>query len=703
MPAIRALACCLLLFFAAGCSKPDSSQAVGHFFVATNGNDTWSGTLVEPAKDGRDGPFATVARALSAAQDWNTRLFARDRATISIRQGTYFLSEPLKIGPAHSGIRLSGYAGERPILSGGRAVTGWRWDALGGRKVMVTEVPEAMREETYFRQLWINGRRAIRARTPDRGFYPVLAVPDEHESVVQGHSSFGYMSSHLASWPTIGQAEVVVMNRWTESRLPVTHVDELERMVYCSKKSVFALMPGDLYYLEGNLEGLDQPGEWFLDRRTGRLYYLPLPGEEPETLNAVAPRLSQLLLVAGDSATARYVKDVSFKDLTFAHTEWYFPAGFEVQGQGLKFWPLPKKDVGGFAQAAAGVPAAFQAEGLLASTVSNCTFAHLGGYALQLGAGCRRNTVEGSEFYDLGAGGIRVGETTIPGTRAELAGYNQITDCHIHEAGRFFHSGVGIWVGQSPGNTISRNHIHDLFQIGVSVGWTWGYAPAIATNTTVAANHIHHIGMQTDGTQPILSDLAAVYTLGLQTGSLIANNYIHDVAAYRYGGSGIYFDEGTSYIRAVSNLVAHTSHGGFQQHYGVSNTIENNIFAFGRVTQIMRVRDEPHISFFFRTNIVYSDDGHLLTGFFTNNFYRMDYNLYFDARTNAAELDWHGSGTWEVWQQRGHDLHSLRVNPLFVAPESNNFSLRPESPAFKLGFRPIDLRAIGPKPNRESR
>src|SRR5262249_15505354 len=157
-------------------------------------------------------------------------------------------------------------------------------------------------------------------------------------------------------------------------------------------------------------------------------------------------------------------------------------------------------------------------------------------------------------------------------------------------------------------------------------------------------------------------------------------------------GWGIYFDEGSSGILAESNVVHHTTHGGFHQHYGEANMVRNNIFAFGRDQQIQRSRVEPHLSFTFQTNIVYFYSGILLANEWAENNFSMDYNCYFDARPDAKPESVHfGKATLEEWRARGHDAHSIIADPLFVNPARNEFHLKPGSPALKLGFHPINL------------
>jgi hypothetical protein len=172
------------------------------------------------------------------------------------------------------------------------------------------------------------------------------------------------------------------------------------------------------------------------------------------------------------------------------------------------------------------------------------------------------------------------------------------------------------------------------------------------------------------------------------------NNLWHDIAASRYGGWGIYFDEGSSGILATSNVVYRTTHGGFHQHYGETNMVWNNIFAFGRDAQIQRSRAEPHISFRFETNLVYFDSGALLAGDWSGTNFQTDWNIYFDARPDAKAVTF-GTDSLEKWRARGDDKNSTLEDPLFVSPNGNDFKLKPASPALRFGFQPIDLSSVG--------
>jgi hypothetical protein len=697
----------LSLALLAGCEHEDRAALVTPnggsrtkvFFVATNGNDRWSGTLAAPNRNKSDGPFGTIPRALQASRDFRSRdSVSTQPLAIYVRSGCYFLNTPLILKPEDSGLRIAAYGNEKPIISGGRQIRGWKEITLDDKKLWIADIPEAREGQWFFHELWVNGSRATRARHPNKGYLRIADLPDATPEWTQGHTRFRFHEGDLKAGPSITNAEVVAMTRWVESRLPILSVDEKERIVSFGRKSVFQLAPDDLYYVEHALEFLDEPGEWYLDRSAGTLYYMARPGEQMAQIEAIAPVLSQVVRLEGRPEAGQFVEGVTLQGLTFAHVEWNFPPGF----QGGKGWPLkPSTEVekGGFAQAAVGVPGAIWGEGVHGGSIENCVCSHVGTYGIELTRGCVSNRIAHCDFSDLGAGGLKIGEAVLRDKTEEQTRATEITDCEIHDGGKLFASAVGIWIGQSPDNRITHNHIHDFFYTGISIGWTWGYGRTLSTNNLVAFNHVHHIGIKSDGDGPILSDMAGIYTLGMQPGTKILNNVWHDMAAIRYGGWGIYFDEGSSSILAASNLVYRTTHGGFHQHYGATNVLRNNIFAFGRDQQIQRTRPEPHASFSFETNIVYFDHGTLLGSDWSGDKYQMDSNVYFDARPNTPPDSMRFAGaTLEQWRERGHDLHSIIADPKLRAPDKDDFKLLPDSPALKLGFQPIDVRAVGIRP-----
>jgi parallel beta-helix repeat protein len=386
---------------------------------------------------------------------------------------------------------------------------------------------------------------------------------------------------------------------------------------------------------------------------------------------AIVPRLDKLLIFEGEPGKQRFVEHVQFRGLTFSDSN----------------WELPAKDAGD-AQAASIIPGAITAVGARHCMLDRCIFCNLGSYAIELREGCQESRIVGNEIRNCAAGGIRLTGGAANSAAELRTGKNTITDNHIHHCGEIFHSSVGILSMHSAGNTIAHNHIHHLFYTGISVGWVWGYGPSVSRDNRVEFNHIHDIG------QGLLSDMGGVYLLGVSPGTVVRNNLIHDVDSWSYGGWGIYTDEGSTGIVIENNVVYRTKSGGFHQHYGKDNVVRNNIFALAKTEQAARSRKEPHRSFTFERNIIYYREGALLGKNWDGDGFTIDYNTYFNAAGKPITFP---GGDFASWQKRGHDRQSIVADPRFVAPERGDFSLRPDSPAPKLGFVAIDVSKVGPR------
>jgi parallel beta-helix repeat protein len=662
----------------------ESSGNVTLFYVSPNGDDHWSGRIPNPNPSKTDGPFSTIERARDAVRELKRKRGLEKPVTIFIRGGHYFLKKPLILTVEDSGtdsspITYSAYPGESPVISGGRSITGWKREEVDGKEMWTVEIEEAKEHGWFFRELWIDGQRRFRARHPNEGYLLIADLPDvtERTTLEEGQERFVFGDGDLRAWAGASDAEIVVMNRWVESHLPIVSVEEKSRIVTFGKRSVFRLETGDPYYVENALEMLDEPGEWYLDGASGKLYYLPMPNEDLERAEVIGPFLPQLLRLEGEPEKGKFVEHVAFIGLTFAHTEWSLPP-----------------DASGFLQASVGVPASIYCEGIRYCSFEGCTISHIGTYAIELSRGCHENTISRCTLFDLGAGGLKIGEQTIRREELEQTKGNLVSDCFIYNGGLIFHSAVGIWIGQSYGNLIAHNDIHDFYYTGISVGWTWGYGRSLAKDNVIEFNNIHHIGVRTDGRGPILSDIGGIYTLGIQPGTTIRFNVFHDIAGFRYGGWGIYLDEGSTNILVEGNIVYRTTHGGFHQHYGRENIIRNNIFALGRDAQIQRTRSEDHLSFRFERNIVYWSEGDLLVGNLDNLNFFFDRNLYWQEGGGEVKF---GKFSWDEWRGMGMDANSLIADPLFMDVGVGNFALNSSSCAFSLGFKPIDLDKVGPR------
>lgn len=309
-------------------------------------------------------------------------------------------------------------------------------------------------------------------------------------------------------------------------------------------------------------------------------------------------------------------------------------------------------------------------------------------------------------MYDLGAGGIKVGRRYITMKKispVDVSHHNQFIGNHIFDGGKFFPSSFGIRAIQSHDNLIAQNQIHDFYYTGIAVVGFWGFQPTPAYENTIEYNYVHHIGKLSNGEEPILSDLGGIYTLGIQPGTIIRGNKVHDIGAVHYGGRGIYLDEGSSYILVENNLVYHTSHNLFALHYGQENVVRNNIFAYGKELVIYRaLRDYQTAknrkytnSLRFECNIFCwdRDTTQLIGGVEQEPNYNVvfDYNLYWAGEETDITF---ASLSWQQWRDKKEDRNSLIADPLFVAPEQGNFRLQPNSPAMRLGFKPSAIPFI---------
>jgi hypothetical protein len=510
-------------------------------------------------------------------------------------------------------------------------------------------------------------------------------LPHSPKPDVKGDDRFEYHGDDIRSdWTNRADIEVMPFLIWAEARLPIAAIDAARREIRFAGATPTlapwaALDKGHRYLVENVREALSEPGQWYLDRPTGTLTYIPRPNQEPSRTIVIAPRLEQLVNLVG-SPTGRPVEHLQFEGLTFAHSNWTMPP------QGHAF---PQADVS--------LTAAISAVWARDIVFEHCAVEHTGAYAMEFGIGCQRNRIENCELVDLGAGGVKIGDAS-PATAQSVDRMPQdprtapsehiVRNCLIAHGGRLHPAAVGVWVGHSPHNTIDHNEIVDFYYTGVSVGWTWGYAPSNAHHNAITSNHIHSIG------QRVLSDMGGIYSLGVSPGTTISGNVIHDVQSFSYGGWGLYTDEGSSGIMLKDNLVYRTKTGSMHQHYGRENRFVNNIFALADEAQLIRTRTENHISFFLEHNIVYWDNASPLLGSnWNDNNFRLDYNVYWNQAHPAVKF---AGKTFEQWRKERHqDEHSLVADPLLVDPVHGDFHIRPDSPALRLGFQPFDYTKSG--------
>ncbi|MGI5868270.1 MAG: right-handed parallel beta-helix repeat-containing protein [Kiritimatiellia bacterium] len=669
--------------------------------------------LDDPKRSGSaDAPLASLSGALDRIRLLKRTASLDGPLTVWVHGGVYPLRETVVVTPEHSGpVTFKAVPGETPVFDGGIRIAGWRPCTFHGRTVWTAPLPAAAIALGPVNQLFVNQRRRKRACLPKSGFLRIASPEPPARELFAGSDRFNVPPGGFPESVAEPEAiEAVVTHKWIEETLPLESYDHRTRCFVSTRRSRFLMDPADTEYrLENVGEALSEPGEYFHSVREGRLYYVPEADEDMETAEAVVPGLGCLLRFDGAPERNAYVEWIRFEGLTFRHGGAGAPAigcvydfkdatapvrrNFAFRGD----WRAEDKPLGGAPQGAVHLPGTLFMHGARHCAFVECTVAHSGWYAIEIGAGCTGVVVDGNHLHDLGGGGLRIGGADAEEARQApslLTSLNRVANNHIHDCGAIHFSAIGVLVTHAFGNLIERNHIHDLFYSGISCGWNWGYGESVTRENRIGHNRIHDLG------KGVISDMGGIYLLGVQPGTRVYGNVIADVTCRYYGGWGVYTDEGSAHIVIERNVCRNCSSEGFHQHYGRENIVRHNIFAFNagcgvavtagrsRKTGYALPGENYAMNLVFFGNIVVQDGRpffrQVVDGAMEPEQFYSENNLFWDVSGASgvfAELGKDQPRDWDGWRALGHDRTSRFENPGFVDPSRGDFAFPPDSPA----------------------
>ncbi|MDB4919569.1 right-handed parallel beta-helix repeat-containing protein [Mucilaginibacter sp.] len=577
------------LFLICTLSVFGKNSYAAEIWVAPNGNDANAGT--------RDYPKLTIAAAIRQARELRRLKYAAVAGGIHIivKDGEYILDEPLFIRPEDSGTASSPTLIEnapnaRPVISGGAAVNNWKRAAIhisglpteAQGRVWEAHVPKVGGNTLLFRQLWINGKKAVRARESDtdEDMGRILSLNKVKQEIYIAVPKVG-----LPKDP--GQMEMVIHQMWAIANLrmkSITVEGNKANLTFYQPESRLEFehpwpapvidkdhkMNGNsAFYLTNSLSFLNRPGEWYEDLPAGKIYYWPRKGENLSAAKVIAPSLEKLVQVTG--TLERPVSYVFFKGLSFVYTTWLRPSlqGHVPLQAGMYLLEAYKLKIKGTHEKAGlenqawigRPPAAVELTYVNHTGFENCTFNHLASTGLDYVKGTHDDEIKGNLFRDIGGTGIQVGmysdegfETHLPYNPREPLEVctnehienNLVTDVTNEDWGC-----LGISAGYVKGILIAHNEIADVSYSGISVGWGWTKAANAMSDNIIKANKVHHYAKH-------MYDVAGIYTLSTQLNSIIDSNYIDNIYKVSYAHDPqhwfyLYTDEGSSYFTVKDN------------------------------------------------------------------------------------------------------------------------------------------------------
>jgi hypothetical protein len=616
----------------------------GTYFVAVNGNDSWSGRLPKPNVSRTDGPFVTLEAACEATR----RLGTEQSRMVVVQGGQYFLDKPLVLTDKDAGLSIESAPGAKVCLYGGRKVVGWKKD---GEKFYSAELSGVKSRSWGFRALVVNGRFCRRARLPEKGFFKHLSsfnVPWmsstgggwKRKPTNEELTTLKYRPEDIGPWLDVNNAEVTVYHMWDESLVGVRAMDtRSQTLIFASPSGHPPGAFGVKKYVVWNVrEGMTRPGQWYLDRTAGKLVYWPLPGEDMTKAVVFAPTIESVIRIQG-------IRDRPARDIT-------------IRGLTLSVTTTPL-EAGGFG--------AGRFEGAISITLAqNCRLFELeivnvGGQGIKAsGSGLR---IERCHVHHTGACGIRCSGTS-----------NIVIDNHIHDVGLTYPSAIALQ-GGGRDCEIGHNEVHETPYTAIN----WG-----GRNNRIEHNLIYHAMQE-------LHDGAGIYCFAGK-GLVLRGNFIRDIIdAGGYGASAYYLDERSEDCLVEGNLsvgIVRPSHN----HMAKNNTVRNNVFISNEDARLTFPKSSNYTV---EKNIICAKGKIVLEN--PDAITRLRNNVLFSAEgiVQCRKLkNYSHSGTYQLKAENGN----LLVDPLIVEFEKGSVGFAPKSPAARLGIKPIDVSGAGRRP-----
>ena len=591
------------LFVTAICILCSHWLLAGEIWISPKGSDFNDGT--------RQSPKATLTSALRQAREWRRTEDNRIQGgiTIYMEGGTYAFYEPVFIRPEDSGTKESptiirSVDDEKVILSGGISINGWKKQG----KVWVADVPVFNGRPLDFRQLWVNGKKAVRARDVEdfEKMNRICSVDEKNEILYVPAVSIRRLIDNKGNLKA-KYAEMVLHQMWCVANLRIRSVEvqgdsaairfhQPESRIQFEHPWPRPMVTTDghnsAFYLTNARELQDVPGEWYHDIDARKIYYYSREGEKMQEAEVIVPAVETLVRVEG--TLDRPVCHIRFEKITFSYTTWMRPSekghvplqagmyltdGYRIDPKMQRNYlnhPLDNQGWLGRPAAAVRVVAARQID------FERCRFEHLGSTGLDYEEAVQGGVVRGCLFRDIAGNGLLVGsfspaahETHLPynpADRREVCTQQQINNCYFTEIGNEDWGCLAIAAGYVGDVNIEHNEISEVPYSGISLGWGWTQTVNCMRNNRVHANLIHHYAKH-------MYDVAGIYTLGSQPKSYVTENcvhsiykpgYVHDPNHWFY----LYTDEGSSFITVRDNWTEGEKY--LQNANGPGNVWENN-------------------------------------------------------------------------------------------------------------------------------